>query len=90
MTSTFARSVWCPALAAMNRRTLSPLAPRDECRSSMGPIEVPSTAVQAIRRVILQDHLSNDDYQVLIDLEVHSLVVEVVFPGISIGMLVKW
>ena len=56
----------------------------------MGQIEVPSTAVQAIRRVILQDHLSNDDYQVLIDLEVHSLVVEVVFPGISIGMLVKW
>ena len=74
----------------MNRRTLSPLAPRDESRSSMGQKEVPSTAVQAIRRVILQDHLSNDDYQVLIDLEVHSLVVEVVFPGISIEMLVQW
>ena len=56
----------------------------------MGQIEVPSTAVQAICRVILQDHLSNDDYQVLIDLEVNSLVVEVAFPGISIEMLVKW
>ena len=54
----------------------------------MGQIEVPSNAVQALRQVILQDHLYNDDYQVLI--EVRSLVVEGVRPGISVGMRIEW
>ena len=54
----------------------------------MGKIEVPSYAVQALRQVILHYHLYHDDYQVLI--EVRSLVVEEVRPGISIGMRVEW
>ena len=54
---TFARSAWRCFRAAMNRRTLSPLASRDQCKSSMGQMEVPPTAVLAIPQVILEDHL---------------------------------